>query len=147
MIGDLFLFASVASTPVAIPASELEAVVRLGEIVPVARSAPYLRGLAALRSRVLTIIDVRARIVGELTALPHDPLAIVAMIDGHGYGLIVDAVSDIGHPAGAVETAHGRVDACWQPFVHGMLVHEQQTHIVVSVHDLALASSSMGIAA
>ncbi len=147
MINDLFLFASVSATPVAIPASELEAVVRLGEIVPVARSAPYVRGLAALRSRVLTIIDVRARIVGELTVLAREPLAIVAMIEGHGYGLIVDAVSDIGHPAGAVETGHGRVDSCWQPFARGMLVHEQQTHIVVSVHDLALTTAPVGIAA
>lgn len=147
MIGDLFLFASVASTPVAIPASDLEAVVRLGEIVPVARSAPHVRGLAALRSRVLTIIDVRARIVGDLRELDKEPLAIVAMIEGHGYGLIVDSVSDIGHPVGTVETAHGRVEACWQPFVRGMLVHEQQTHIVISVHDVALASTPMGIAA
>ncbi len=147
MINDLFLFASVASTPVAIPASDLEAVVRLGEIVPVARSAPYVRGLAALRSRVLTIIDVRARIVGDLRKLDEEPLAIVAMIEGHGYGLIVEAVSDIGHPIGKVEAAHGRVDPCWQPFVRGMLVHEQQTHIVVSVHDLALASTPVGIAA
>lgn len=147
MIDDLFLFASVASTPVAIPASDLEAVVRLGEIVPVARSAPYVRGLAALRSRVLTIIDTRARIVGDLPELEEAPLAIVAMIDGHGYGLIVDSVSDIGHPTGTLETAHGRVDPCWQPFVHGMLVHDRQTHIVVSVHDLALASTLQTMAA
>lgn len=147
MIENLFLFASVASTPVAIPAGDLEAVVRLGEIVPVARTAPYVRGLAALRSRVLTIIDARARIVDEPSILGSEPLAIVAMIEGHGYGLIVDAVSDIGHPAGTVETSCGRVEPCWQPFVRGMLVHEQQTHIVVSLRDLVLAPAPAVLAA
>lgn len=147
MIGDLFLFASVASTPIAIPAGELEAVVRLGEIVPVARSQPHVRGLAALRSRVLTVIDIRARIVGELTELAREPLAIVAMIEGHGFGLIVDSVQDIGHPVGSVQRTHGRVEPSWQPFVRGMLVHEQRTHVILSVHDLALGTAPAGLAA
>ena len=77
MINQLFLFAHVADTAIAIPTDELEAVVHLGEIIPVARTASFVRGLAALRSRVLTVIDARARITGDLFALGTAPLAIL----------------------------------------------------------------------
>ena len=54
---ELFLVAHIAGRGVAIPASQVDSVVDLGEIVAVPRAEGCIKGLAALRSRVVTVID------------------------------------------------------------------------------------------
>ncbi|HEX7871794.1 MAG TPA: chemotaxis protein CheW [Sphingobium sp.] len=131
----LFLFATVAGTDIAMPTHELEAVVRLGEIVPIARTAPQVRGLAALRSRVLTIVDVRTLITGELTEIARSPLAIVAEVEGHTYGLLIDNVSDICPVDGGILPVRGRISAAWEPYAGGMILYEDRLHLAVSIPD------------
>jgi purine-binding chemotaxis protein CheW len=135
MTTQLFLFAKIAGTAIAIPTEELEAVVLLGEIVPTARTAPHVRGLAALRSRVLTVIDVRARITGELSPTDTVPLAIVAEVEGHAYGLMIDGVTDICAVESDIQPIRGRVSAEWEPFALGMLLHDDMLHLAVSIPD------------
>ncbi len=65
MTENLFLFATIAGTPVAVRANEIEAVVRLGDIVPIQRVPDHVRGLAALRSRVLTETSGRDTSAGQ----------------------------------------------------------------------------------
>lgn len=131
----LFLFATVAGTPIAIPTDELEAVVHLGEIMPIARTAPQVRGLAALRSRVLTIIDVRTLVTGELTEMGRAPLAIVAEVEGHTYGLLIDKVSDICPVEGGMLPVRGRVNGTWESYAKGMILYEDRLHLAVSIPD------------
>lgn len=131
----LFLFATVAGTDVAMPTHELEAVVRLGEIVPIARTAPHVRGLAALRSRVLTVLDIRTLITGALTEMEKAPLAIVAEVEGHAYGLLIDTVSDICPVEGGILPIRGRVSPTWEPFAKGMILYEDRLHLAVSIPD------------
>jgi purine-binding chemotaxis protein CheW len=62
---------------------------------PVPQAPDYVRGVINLRGTVLPIVDL-----GALLGLPHtDPTArhavIVAQLDGHLVGLLVDGVSDI----------------------------------------------------
>lgn len=135
MIDELFLFATVAGTAIAMPTPELEAVVRLGEIVPIARTAPQVRGLAALRSRVLTVIDVRTLISGEQTEMGASPLAIVAEVEGHAYGLLIDNVSDICPVPEGIQPVRGRVGEAWEPYARGMILYEDRLHLVVSIPD------------
>ncbi len=104
---NLFLFASIAGTPIAVRASEIEAVVRLGDIVPVHRVPPHVRGLAALRSRVLTVVDIESRIFGRSMTIEKHPLAVVAEISAHTYGLLVETVSDICEAPGGVVPIQG----------------------------------------
>ena len=54
---ELFLIAHVAGRGVAIPASLVDSVVDIADVVRVPRADPCVRGLAALRSRVVTVID------------------------------------------------------------------------------------------
>lgn len=136
MTSQLFLFANIADTAIAIPTDELEAVVHLGEIIPVARTAPCVRGLAALRSRVLTVIDANARITGELATLNAAPLAIVAEVEGHNYALLIDDVNDICAVEEGIVPVRGRISKAWAPFARGMVLHEGATHIALSMHDL-----------
>ncbi|MFT3967166.1 MAG: chemotaxis protein CheW [Sphingobium sp.] len=135
MNDSLFLFATVAGTDIAMPTHELEAVVRLGEIVPIARTAPQVRGLAALRSRVLTVIDVRTLVTGEPTEMGKAPLAIVAEVEGHAYGLLIDTVSDICPVLGGILPVRGRVSPAWEPYAGGMILFEDRLHLAVSIPD------------
>lgn len=135
MTDTLYLFASVAGTAIAIPTHELEAVVRLGEIVQIARVAPHVRGLAALRSRVLTIIDMRTLVTGELTEMGKAPLAIISEVEGHTYGLLIDNVSDICPVEGGILPLRGRVAEVWEPYAKGMVMFEERLHLAVSLPD------------
>src|SRR5690606_27432299 len=79
-----------------IPAQAVNSVIDLASITPVPRAAPHIAGLAALRSRPLTVIDCRAALglepAGDRAA---ERRAVVVEHEGHLYGLLVDAADDI----------------------------------------------------
>ena len=66
MSEQLFLIAHIAGRGVAIDSAQVESVVDIGAVTPTPRAAPHIRGLAALRSRVVTVIDA-GRILNPLT--------------------------------------------------------------------------------
>lgn len=132
----LFLFATIASTPIAVRANEIEAVVRLGDIVPIQRVPAHVRGLAALRSRVLTVIDIESRIFGRAMATGERPLAVVSEIAAHTYGLLVETVSDICEAPDGIQPIQGRIDRAWQPFATALVEREGRSHLLLSVADL-----------
>lgn len=90
---ELFLIAHVADRWVAIAADQVDSVVDIGAIVPVPRAVPAVRGLAALRSRVVTVVDPRLPLGLDITARPQR--AVVALIEGHHYAFLVDALEDV----------------------------------------------------
>ena len=55
---DLAVFARIGDRRVAFDARGVEAVIDLGAIVPVPLAPLHIRGLAAVRSHVLTVVDV-----------------------------------------------------------------------------------------
>ena len=91
---ELFLIARIAGRWVAIDSGQVESVVDLGQIVAVPGATRAVRGLAALRSRVVTVIDTG-------TALGVDPTpldagrAVITWIDGHHYAVLVEALEDV----------------------------------------------------
>lgn len=147
MSADLFLYATVADTPVAIPASQVEAVVRLGEVTPVQCVPQHVRGLAALRSRVLTVIDLEARVRGTQSGLPDKPLAVVVEIGGHTYGLIVAGVTDIAPAPDGVSAVQGRIDEMWSNYASGVVLQRGRSHLVLSVEDLIAGGNGSSQAA
>lgn len=138
----LFLFATIAGTPVAIRANEIEAVVRLGDIVPIQRVPAHVRGLAALRSRVLTVIDIESRIFGKSMAAGERPLAVVSEVAAHTYGLLVETVSDICEAPDGVQTIQGRIDRAWAPFATALVEREGRSHLLLSVSDFVSAPAA-----
>ena len=68
---NLFLIAHIAGRTVAIPADHIDSAVDIGEVVPVPGTTPAIRGLAALRSRVVTVIDTGLALGVEPTAPEH----------------------------------------------------------------------------
>lgn len=91
---DLFLIAHVAGRPVAIAGAQVDSVVDLGECVAVPGAERAVRGLAALRSRVVTVIDTGVAL--GLAPMPADARrAVITRIDGHHYAVLVDALEDV----------------------------------------------------
>jgi purine-binding chemotaxis protein CheW len=133
MINQLYLFASIAGTPVAVMTEEIEAVVRLSEISPVPGMPTHIAGLSALRSRVLTMIDVAALINGRPTPRELRELAIIADISGHSYGLIVDSVSDICSVPNGELPLRGQLAPAWAPFVRSIVENAGEPHLLVSL--------------
>lgn len=91
---ELFLIARIAGRSVAIDSSQVESVVDIGMITPVPRAAGEVCGLAALRSRVVMVIDTCA----ALNLPPSDPQpsrAVITLVDGHHYAILVDALEDV----------------------------------------------------
>lgn len=91
---ELFLIAHIAGRPVAIAAAQVDSAVDLGEIVPVPGAERAVRGLAALRSRVVTVIDTGVAL--GLGAMPDATCrAVITRVDGHHYAMLVDALEDV----------------------------------------------------
>ncbi|WP_204313488.1 chemotaxis protein CheW, partial [Klebsiella michiganensis] len=56
----LYLIAQIAGRAVAIDSERVESVVDIGEVTAVPRASAHVRGLAALRSRVVTVVDTQS---------------------------------------------------------------------------------------
>ena len=127
------MFASVADTPIAVRTEEIEAVVRLHDVSIVPGMPPHIAGLSALRSRVLTIIDIAALVNGAPTPRERHSLAIVADIMGHSYGLMVDGVSDICPAPGGELPLRGQLDPAWARFAEAVIEGPQGPNLLVSL--------------
>lgn len=90
---ELFLIAHIAGRGVAISADRVDSAVDIGEVVRVPRAAPAIRGLAALRSRVVTVIDTGLAL--GLAPLAGTSRAVITRVDGHYYALLVDSLEDV----------------------------------------------------
>ncbi len=129
----LYLLATLADTRIAVETGEVEAVVRLTEISPVPGMGAHVAGLSALRSRVLTIIDVAALIHGRATPAERRGLAIIANISGHSYGLMVDGVSDICRVPEGELPLRGQLDPAWAPYARALVEHDGHPWLLVSL--------------
>jgi purine-binding chemotaxis protein CheW len=121
---DLKLIARVAGQEVALSADAVESVVEIEAITPVPLAGVHIAGLAALRSRVLTIIDTYAAL--ELGRSPRDGViqAIVVTIDNHLYGLLVDEVVDVAAILGDPQPLHAGLSRGWMNAALGIVEHQ-----------------------
>lgn len=141
MTDQLYLFATLAGTRVAIATDEIEAVVKLTEIAPVPGMPSHVAGLSALRSRVLTIIDIAALIHGHATPTDQRRLAIIANISGHSYGLMVDGVSDIDAVDGGPQPLRGQIAPEWRPYARGLVDSDAGACLLVTLSSFVEAGA------
>lgn len=90
----LFLIAQIAGRMVAIGSDQVESVVDIGVVVPVPRADRQVRGLTALRSRVVTVIDTCAAL-GLPPARAPASRAVITIVEGHHYAILVDVLDDV----------------------------------------------------
>ncbi|HEU4649832.1 MAG TPA: chemotaxis protein CheW [Croceibacterium sp.] len=91
---EMLLVVVLAGRRAVIPAIEVNSVIEVAEVTPVPRTAAHVAGLAALRSRPLTLIDCAASLGAGRTD-PRASRAVVVEHQGHLYGLLVEAADDI----------------------------------------------------
>jgi purine-binding chemotaxis protein CheW len=129
----LFLLARIADRPVAIDAGQVESVVDIGEIIPVPAADARVRGLAALRSKVVTVIDTCA--VLDLPA-PRiaSQRAVITVVDGHHYAVMVDALDDV-TPCALLPLGGGIVlDPAWHAIGNGIVELDGEPVLVIDIH-------------
>ncbi|MEA3039971.1 MAG: purine-binding chemotaxis protein CheW [Sphingomonadales bacterium] len=107
----LLLIVTIAGERIALPAAAVEAVVEIEGLTPVPGAAPHVAGLSALRSRVVTVIDSRASLGLTSGGTVRD--AVLAVIDGHPYALLVDSVEDVVESAGEPQPLRAAAAPGW----------------------------------
>jgi len=126
----LYLIAEIAGRPVAIDSERVESVVDIGEITAVPRAASHVRGLAALRSRVVTVVDTRA-VLGLARSGQEAKRAVITLADGHPYALLVDALDDVA-PFDRQPLANGvQLDRAWGAAARGIVERDGEPILVI----------------
>ena len=77
-----------------VPITSLHEIVRVPEITAVPDSPTYIEGVINLRGKIIPVVDLRKRFSED--AVPHRRNRImVAELDGHLVGLVVDAANEV----------------------------------------------------
>ncbi|MEP9401676.1 chemotaxis protein CheW [Sphingomonas sp. VNH70] len=93
-MAELLLLATIDGQDVVIRSDQVESVVDIGPVTPVPRALRAVRGLAALRSRVVTVIDTGIALDPAAVAPPRRR-AVVTRVEGHYYALLLDRLNDV----------------------------------------------------
>ena len=137
----LLLIVRLAGERVAFPASEVEAVVEIDSIVPAPGTPPHVAGLAALRSRVLTVIDCPAAL-GFAAGAASGRDAVVAVVDGHPYALLVEGVEDVVEADAEAVPLPVRTASLWRRVARAMVPAEGDLLLLVDVPALVAGPAS-----
>ncbi|MGZ8998404.1 MAG: chemotaxis protein CheW [Allosphingosinicella sp.] len=114
----LLLIVRIAGERIALPAAEVESVVEIEALTIVPRVSSHIAGLAALRSRVLTVVDCRASLeAGRHEGDGRD--AVVVVSDGHPYALLVDGVEDVVEASGEARPVRTALKGGWHRVAKG----------------------------
>ena len=126
---ELFLVAHIAGRGVAIPASQVDSVIDLGEIVAVPRAEGCIKGLAALRSRVVTVIDTGLAL--GLAPLGRTSRAVITCIDAHYYAVLVDTLEDVASFARRPLSFGVALGAGWQAAATGLIERNGEPLLII----------------
>ena len=143
MIG-LLLIARIAGRRVALPAADVEAVVELDGVTPVPGTAAHVAGLAALRSRVLTVIDCSVALgradASSSAGAGKEQEAVVVPSGGHTYALLVDEVEDVVEAVGESAPLVAPTGPGWDRVATAMVQAGDDLLLLVDPHLLVAGS-------
>lgn len=141
MSHDLHVICRIGSEAVALSATNIESVDRIGAVTAVPGAPATVMGLVAMRSRILTLLDC-AVISGE----PHDPSAqsmAILSIDGHGYGLALAAIEDV-LPLANIRPLPSPVAPRWHCLAPQLVDIHGRTLLVIDPARIVAAASNPG---
>ncbi|RYE00647.1 MAG: chemotaxis protein CheW [Sphingomonadales bacterium] len=130
----LYLIAQIAGRAVAIDSNQVESVVDIGEVTAVPRASAHVRGLAALRSRVVTVVDTQSALgmAGESDARR----AVITRVDGHHYAMLVDALDDVA-PFELMPLAGGvALEPAWREAGRGVVERDGEPILAIDLASL-----------
>lgn len=135
----LYLIAQVAGRAVAIDSGQVESVVDIGEVTAVPRACAHVRGLAALRSRVVTVVDTQSAL--GLPPTTNARRAVITLVDGHHYAMLVDALDDVA-PFELLPIATGvALDPVWEKAGRGIVEREGEPILALDLASLVPTGS------
>lgn len=131
----LYLIAQIAGRAVAIDSNQVESVVDIGEVTAVPRAAEHVRGLAALRSRVVTVVDTQAALgLERSTGEAHR--AVITRVEGHHYALLVDGLEDVA-PFELLPLASGvALERAWRNCGRGLVERDGEPILAIDLASL-----------
>lgn len=141
----LVLIVRLAGERVALRADAVASVVELDEIAPVPCAAPHIAGLAALRSRVLTVIDCY-RSIGLVPPGDDGREAVVVERDGHHYALTVDSVDDVMEAGAECLSTRAPLTPGWARVAAGTVEADGDILLLIDI-DALIAGRPQAIAA
>lgn len=139
---DLYLIAEIGDARFAMPAEAVESVVTAGDIIPAPRAGQMVAGIAALRSKVITVIDTMAAIAGREASIHHGQPLIVVQIDDFLYGLAVDEVHDVCEYSGSMRKLGAAFEPGWKRVSTGVIEVDGLAVVVVDPATLAAEPQS-----
>ncbi len=142
---ELFLIARIAGRTVAISSDQVDSVVDITEITPVPFTSAEVRGLAALRSRVVMVIDTHAALGLAESALPPSR-AVITMVDGHHYAILVDALEDVAPFPRVALTGGIAVDGGWARAGCGIVDRDGDPILAIDLRALIPGTALPGVA-
>ncbi len=139
---ELYLLAQIAGRTVAIASPQVESVVDIGDIVPVPRADRQVRGLAALRSRVVTVIDTCVAL--GLEPGPVDATrAVITIVDGHHYAMLVDTLEDVAPFDLAPMSGGIALDKGWRSIGRGIVERDGEPILAISLAALVPGATAL----
>lgn len=132
-MNQLLLMCLIAGRRAAIPAARVQSVIEIEEITPIPGAPAFVRGLTALRSQALTVIDCPLAIGLESSGEIPEQRAAVVELDGHLYALLVDEAYDVAEAIDEPVAVPGGFGSGWQRAALGMVETETGPTLVVDV--------------
>lgn len=135
MSDKLFLVAHIAGRAVAIDAAQVESVVDLGQSVPVPGARAEVLGLAALRSRVVTVIDTLVALGLPSYGAPGRR-AVITRVDEHLYAVPVDMLEDVAPFVPTPLPVGLHLDGRWADIGRGLVARDGEALLVIDLASL-----------
>jgi purine-binding chemotaxis protein CheW len=100
----------------------------------VPRASEHVRGLAALRSRVVTVVDTQSAL--GLAGMSEARRAVITRVEGHHYAMLVDALDDVA-PFELLPLAGGvALDPAWRGAGRGVVEREGEPILAIDLASL-----------
>ena len=135
-MAELLLIVRLGGERIALPAAEVDSVVEIDALTPVPGAARHVAGLAALRSRVLTVIDCLASLDPSRSLASGRTEAVMAVIDGHPYALLVEAVEDVVEAQGERQAPAAALAGGWRRIGRGTVEAEGDLLLLADIEAL-----------
>ena len=74
---------------------QVREIIRSRRITPIPEAASFIEGVIVLRGKVMPLVNLRKKLGIEAKALDKKSRIIIAQLEGHCAGMIVDEVSDV----------------------------------------------------
>lgn len=146
-MNSLLVMALIAGRRCAFLAPDVESVIEIGTVTPVPRTPDYIKGITAMRSQALTVLDCRTAIGFDADKFETDHRAIVASYRGDSYALRVDAIEDICSAMGESTDVPGGFGKQWAQAAKGLIETRAGPALLLDLEMIIDGHASIGAAA